>query len=80
MCEAFLMLFRQDCLSFRIIFNPNLTFFTAGKSITFGGAVDRAAAVDCAVDLAASLIFWGLGAKGSGPGTQLAPRDPETPP
>ena len=38
----------------------NLTFFTAGERITFGGAVDRAA-VDPAVDLAASLIFWGPG-------------------
>ena len=32
--------------------------------------------VDRAVDLAASLIFWGPGHKGSGPRTQLAPRDP----
>ena len=31
----------------------NLTFFTAGEHIKFGRAVDRAA-VDCAVDLAAS--------------------------
>ena len=36
--------------------------------------------VDRAVDLAASLIFWGPGPKGPGPGTQLAPRDPRAPP
>ena len=53
----------------------NLIFFIAGERITFGGAVDRAA-VDRAVDLAESSIFWGPGDKGPGPGTQLAPRDP----
>ena len=59
----------------------NLIFFTAGKCIVFGGAVDRAA-VDraVAVDLAASLICWGPGAKVPLPGTQLAPRDPRAPP
>ena len=57
----------------------NLIFLTVGEHITFGGALDRAA-VDRAVDLAASLIFWGPGAKGPRPGTQLAPRDPGAPP
>ena len=57
----------------------NLIFLIAHERIRFGGAVDRAA-VDRAIDLAASLIFWGPGAKGPGPGTQLAPRDPGAPP
>ena len=47
-----------------------LIFFTAGERITFCGAVDRA------VDLATSLIFWGAAARGPGPGTQLAPTGP----
>ena len=57
----------------------NLIFLIAHERITFGGAVDRAA-VDRAVDLAASSVFWGPGAHGPGPGTQLAPRDPGAPP
>ena len=54
----------------------------SGECITFGGAVDRAA-VDRAVDLAASFIFWRHvpRAQGQGhPGTQIAPRDPGAPP
>ena len=41
----------------------------------FGGAVDRAA-VDHAVDLAASLIFWGPGAQGQGPNWPLWTQGP----
>ena len=41
----------------------------AGERITFSGAVDRAA-VDRAVDLVASSIFWGPRAKVPGAGTQ----------
>ena len=52
----------------------NLTFFTAGEHITFGEAVDRA------IDDAAVFRILGLGPKGPGPGTQLAPRDPGAPP
>ena len=47
---------------------------------TLKDLLDPAAAVDRAIDLAASLIFWGPGAWGPGPGTQLAPRDPGGPP
>ena len=41
----------------------NPIFFIAVERIAFGEAVD-CAAVDRAVDLAASVIFWGPGAKG----------------
>ena len=57
----------------------HLIFLTVVERITFGGAVDRSAG-DRAVDLAASARFWGLGAEGPGPGTQVAPRDPGSPP
>ena len=46
-----------------------------GERITFGGAVDRAA-VGRAVDLAASVIFWGPGAKGRGPNWPLGTQGP----
>ena len=51
----------------------NLKFITAGERITFGGAVDRAA-VDHAVDLAASFVFWGPGAQG--PNWPLGTQEP----
>ena len=41
----------------------NLIFLIAHECITFGGAVDHAA-VDRAVDLAASSIFLGPGGQG----------------
>ena len=66
---------RAPALNLMRLCSLSLIFFTADEGITFGGAIDRAA-VDRAVDLAPSLIFWGPGAKGPGPGTQLAPRDP----
>ena len=70
---------RVPTLNLMSLCSLNLIFFTDEECITFGGAVDRAA-VDQANDLAASLTFWGPGAKGPGPGTRLAPRDPGAPP
>ena len=47
---------------------------TDAETVVYRAAVDRA------VGLAASLIFWDPGGKRPGPGAQSAPKDPGGPP